>query len=240
LSAPAQEALLAVQDLDTALDQHRHRRGQLPQRQELVALDAELRELASGIAAAAERRDVVAARQSQVEAELDATQARVAEISGRLYGGTVSASRDLQAMATEIEHLQARAATLEDAVLAEMEASEPLDAEVDALEASRAARVAARTLLAERLAVAEAEVDAEIAALVERRGAAAVAVAPELLGTYEQLRGRLDGVGAARLVGAMCSGCHLALPATEIDRIKRAAPDEIVLCDQCGRILVRA
>ena len=36
-----------------------------------------------------------------------------------------------------------------------------------------------------------------------------------------------------------CSGCHLALPATEIDRIKREAPDTIVLCDQCGRILVR-
>ena len=29
------------------------------------------------------------------------------------------------------------------------------------------------------------------------------------------------------------------LPATELDRIKRGGPDAVVLCDQCGRILVR-
>ena len=36
-----------------------------------------------------------------------------------------------------------------------------------------------------------------------------------------------------------CMGCHLQLPATEVDRLKRLEPDTLVFCDQCGRILVR-
>ena len=49
----------------------------------------------------------------------------------------------------------------------------------------------------------------------------------------------LGGVGAARLVGPSCTGCHLTLPAQELDRIRREPPDALVFCDQCGRILVR-
>ncbi|MDQ1445435.1 MAG: C4-type zinc ribbon domain, partial [Acidimicrobiaceae bacterium] len=45
--------------------------------------------------------------------------------------------------------------------------------------------------------------------------------------------------GAAKLVGSNCSGCHLSLPATELDRIRHGSPDQVVFCDQCGRILVR-
>jgi predicted nucleic acid-binding Zn-ribbon protein len=61
----------------------------------------------------------------------------------------------------------------------------------------------------------------------------------DLAATYERLRSQLGGIGAAKLVGSSCGGCHLALPATELDRIRHAAPDALVYCDQCGRILVR-
>ena len=57
--------------------------------------------------------------------------------------------------------------------------------------------------------------------------------------TYERLRAKLGGVGAARLVGPRCSGCHLTLPATELDRLRKGSPDALVFCDQCGRILIR-
>jgi predicted nucleic acid-binding Zn-ribbon protein len=91
----------------------------------------------------------------------------------------------------------------------------------------------------ERLAAAEAVVDREIAELTEQRTAAASSVPADLLASYERLRGRLDGIGAARLIGSRCSGCHLTLPATELDRLKRAPADAVIYCDSCGRILVR-
>ena len=82
-------------------------------------------------------------------------------------------------------------------------------------------------------------IDAELAAEVEARTAAAEAVPPDLVSQYERLRTKLGGIGAARLVGNTCGGCHLALPATELDRIRHQPDDAVTLCDQCGRILVR-
>jgi predicted nucleic acid-binding Zn-ribbon protein len=89
------------------------------------------------------------------------------------------------------------------------------------------------------IANAESEIDAELATEEAARAAAVASIPSDLLSLYENLRARLGGIGAARLVKGSCAGCHLALPATEVDRIKRVPPDEIVRCDQCGRILVR-
>jgi predicted nucleic acid-binding Zn-ribbon protein len=89
------------------------------------------------------------------------------------------------------------------------------------------------------VASAQAVIDAELAEVLARREEAARGVPAALLGRYETLRGRLDGVGAARLVNGRCAGCHLALPATEVDRIRHLPPDAMARCDHCGAILVR-
>jgi predicted nucleic acid-binding Zn-ribbon protein len=239
VTAPQFEALLGVQDLDIALDQHRHRRTVLPERQEIAAVDAELAAGAPRLAAATAIRDEAAGRQEALEGELAGVQGRIKEVNSRLYGGTVSASRELSAMAADVEQMEGRRASLEDRVLEVMEEREPLDAEVARLEGQRGGLVERRAAALDRLAAAEAVVDAEIAALNDERATAASAVPADLLASYERLRGRLGGIGAARLVGSRCSGCHLSLPATELDRLKRARADAVVYCDQCGRILVR-
>jgi predicted nucleic acid-binding Zn-ribbon protein len=86
--------------------------------------------------------------------------------------------------------------------------------------------------------VREAEVDSEIEVLNSARAEATTAVPEDLTATYAQLRLRLGGVGAARLVGARCGGCYLTLPATELDRLRHQPPGTLSFCDQCGRILV--
>jgi uncharacterized protein len=232
-------ALLTVQELDTARDQVRHRRLHHPARARLAALDA-------ADASAAGQRAVVEAtlaevdqRQSRLEAELAATEQRRAEHSRRLYGGEVSASRELQALTLDIESLGRRASDLEDAVLAVLEEREPLDVIVATLDAERADRETLRVAASEELAQGEAELAAEMAGLDERRAAAAAAVPPDLLATYDRIRTRLGGVGAAPLVGNHCGGCHLVLPATELDRLKYQPDEAVITCDNCGRILVR-
>ena len=60
----------------------------------------------------------------------------------------------------------------------------------------------------------------------------------ELAQRYEGLRSRLGGVGAARLVGDRCDGCHLTLPSVEVERIRQLPPDTFATCPQCDRILV--
>jgi predicted nucleic acid-binding Zn-ribbon protein len=89
------------------------------------------------------------------------------------------------------------------------------------------------------LAEAETAVDAELVNAGAQREAIVGDLSGELLATYEKLRARLGGVAVARLEGSQCLGCHLSLPATEIDAIRHAAPDAVVTHEECGRILVR-
>ena len=174
-----------------------------------------------------------------LEAELNATEARIAEVNKRLYGGTVSATRELLAMQTDVEHMQARASRLEEDALELLEESEPLDAEVAEIDGEKGRLESERDAALSHLAAAEAEIDNDIDALNAQRAAAASEVPADLLATYSRLRDRLDGIGAARLVGTRCNGCHLTLSAIEIDRLKREPPDALIFCEHCGRILVR-
>ncbi len=239
MASPELGRLLEVQELDTALDQLRHRRATLPARDQLTAVENQLAELGSTLTQVQQNRDAVVRRQTDFEGELQAAEARVLEIEGKMYGGTISASRELQAMAGEVESLKRRRSTLEDHILETMDESEPLDAEVQRLEEAQVTSTGEAEELRSSITEAEAEIGAEEAKELDARAALVADVAAPLLEQYERIRSRNGGIGAARLVGTSCSGCHLSLPAVEVDRLKRAKADEVVLCDQCGRILVR-
>ena len=232
------EALLTVQARDTEADRCRHRRATLPERSQLAAIDSELTALEGRLAAARAERDVVAERQRDLEQHLATVEHRAVEIKRRLYGGTVSATRDLQAMAAEVDSLTTRASDLESQVLETMEEREPLDGRVGEIEAGKASLLDARAGVEAQLASREGEIDAEIEALNRARAEAAADLPPDLGATYERLRQRLGGVGAARLVGGRCDGCHLTLPATELDQLRRQPRGTLTFCDHCGRILV--
>jgi hypothetical protein len=232
-------SLLALQDIDTAIDRDRHRRANLPQRAEVIAVDQKIAEMRAEANEALAARDAVARRQAAVEAELATTEERAAAVNRRLYSGEVTASRELQAMAADADSLTARASHLEDEVLEILDEREPLDRRVADLAAGVAGLAGRRDEAVAVLANAEAEVDRDLAGLAGRREEAVGAVPAPLLATYEQLRRRLDGVAVARLVGDHCDGCHLSLSATELDRIRHLPPGEVASCEQCGRILVR-
>ncbi len=233
------EVLLRVQDLDTAIAQLRHRREHLSERGERRAVDAELAELATRVAEVEAVSGQLADRQTGLESQISSMGARSKTIEDHMFGDKGTAARDLQAMGEEVRHLAARRRQLEDEELEVMEEQEPVDAELTELVLRRSSLEARAEALGSALAVAEAEVDAELAERSAARAAEAALLPPDLADRYERLRARLGGVGAARLVGDRCGGCHLALPSVELDRIRHLPPDQIVTCDQCGRILVR-
>ena len=234
------QALLALQDLDTHIDQEQHKRAHLPEREELVELERLMAQKQAARSEVASLLEQVASRQGAAERELKATEDRVAQVNTRLYGGTVTASRELQAMAADVEGLRKRASELEDRALALMEEREPFDSELAEFDSQLAELGARQKEALARLADAESELDASIAALSAQRPATAGAVPAQLLGNYERLRSRLGGVAVARLTGGRCDGCHLSLPAVELDRIRHQAAGSLEYCEQCGRILVIA
>jgi uncharacterized protein len=233
------DRLLEVQDHDTAIDQLRHRLASLPERAELADVEGRLTRLRSRVAVVQTERDELGLRQAGLEQQIESSRSRKAELERRMFGGQGTSARDLQAMDDEVKHLSRHISELEDREIEIMEALEPLDAELGTAKVEGDALSQDRDRLRGTIDTAVVDIDAEIASQATARAAVAADLPADLLARYERLRTKLAGTGAARLVGESCGGCHLTLPAMEVDRIRRAPPDEVLTCDQCGRILVR-
>ncbi len=238
MTAEALETLLEVQDRDLTIDRLRHRRATLPER---AALEQRLGELAERRRAAAEigaRRAELLALEHRLDDEAARLGARIAEVDQRLYSGTVTSPRELQAMQADLEMLRRQRSELEDRELECMEQREAADAQLAAAEAVAGELAGEVERLQAVIAAAEAGIDGEIAAEQAARDALAARVDDPLLRDYEQRRTRNQGVGIARLVGTTCQACHLTIPSTEAERIRRAGGGQVASCDNCGAILV--
>ncbi|HXR54359.1 MAG TPA: C4-type zinc ribbon domain-containing protein [Acidimicrobiales bacterium] len=231
--------LLAVQDLDTSIAQHEHRKAALPERRQLDALNSSAAVLRRRAAELDGQRDEFVTRLSHLEEQTAAVVARRKALEDRLYGARGAAGRDLRAIESEVAQLAGRLHQLEDQELVVLEDQEPIDHELGRVSAELAELAEEAGGLRARVAESDRAIDAELAELAEARRSEAARLPDGLARRYENLRSRLGGIGAARLVGDRCDGCHLTLPSVEIDRIKHLAPDAVVTCDQCGRILVR-
>jgi uncharacterized protein len=232
------DTLIQVQDLDTTLAQLRHRIDAMPERAELRTVESQRSENRVARREVDKQVEDLSGRQRALEEQIAAAAKRRHEIERRMDSGDVSSSRDLQAMDVEVQHLSARQVQLEEEELALLEEEEPLD--VMAAEYARVATVldAEAGRLEATIAEAVAEIDTAIKAEEVKRAEVASGLPTELAQRYEVLRTHLGGVGAARLVGDRCDGCHLNLSSVEIERIRRLPHDEFATCPQCDRILV--
>jgi hypothetical protein len=86
-----------------------------------------------------------------------------------------------------------------------------------------------------RLTSERAALEEKAQALGAQRQQQSAAIAPALLSQYEFLRKAHQGRAVASVERGMCTGCRLALPTGELQRVR--AGIELVICNSCGRIL---
>jgi predicted nucleic acid-binding Zn-ribbon protein len=232
------EALLLVQERDIALDRLRHRRAALPERAQLEQRVADARVRTAEREEVRARHAVVHAEERKLDDEARSLGDHADEVDKKLYSGTVVSPRELQAMQADVDMLRNRRSELEDQELEIMEQREALDQELAALDAALANLESDAQTLRDTIARTEAEIDGEVADESAQRNALAAPVPPALLADYEKRRAQNRGAGAARLVGTTCQACHLTIPSTEAEAIRRAAGASVSYCDNCGAILV--
>lgn len=232
------DSLLDLQERDLALDRLRHRHETLPERAALVSAEARAAELRAAIDVLRAQRDDVVREEKRFDDEAAALAEQATAAEKRLYSGEIASPRELQALQTDVEQLRRHPRGVEDRQLAAMEQREPLDARLSELEAELGAAEAETSRHRDEVGVAEAEIAAETAAESKARDDIAAAMDPDLVTDYEQRRVNAKGAGAARLIGSTCQGCHLTIPATEVDRIRKGAAGTVAYCDNCGCILI--
>jgi predicted nucleic acid-binding Zn-ribbon protein len=237
-TASTLETLLLLQEQDIALDRLRHRRATLPARAALEAALAAHATRSKETQVVHGDRDRVLADERRLDDEAQGLSAKAADVNAKLYSGTVTSPKELQAMQADIDMLKRHQRDLEDQELEIMEQREALDAQLGAHEAELARLDEEVARLRSEIAAAEQEIDAEMAVEETTRATHASAIPEELVRDYEKRRAQNKGAGAARLVGTTCQACHLSIPSTEAERIRRGAGEIVAYCDNCSAILV--
>jgi hypothetical protein len=229
--------MLALQTIDSALEQAAHARDRLPASLEARAADAE-------VAALRERRRDVESRHAAAQDELDRIEADSDDI-GRARERldkqlkTILSPREAEAIQHEMQILAARRNELDDRGIELLEASSAADEELAEIDAAIERAVEAAMSARERATRAEEEADRDLAARRAEREVAAAVLDPASFADYERRRTAFGGVAIATIAHGSCTACHMELSVGEADAIKRLPDDAVPECPHCARILVR-
>lgn len=231
-----QRVLVEIAELDRRAQLAERARTQPSQGARINELASVRKEQLAGLTALTGTLDDARAELSRVESDVAlATQRR--DRDGERLVATAD-PKQAQALENEIASLGRRISTLEDAQLELMGRVEDAEAAVAAQQALIDVTQAegAELTRAAKTAMTAAATEAE--QLARDRAALAGSVSPELLAEFERRAAR-GGIGVGLLRGGVCEGCRMVLSGTDLTEIRKAAPDDVISCPECGAILVR-
>lgn len=238
-AAEEQRRLLDLQALDSRGDVLDQRWRAHPAVQAVIELTERAEALTLHKTAAEQAVADLRSRVRSAEREAEEIRAKQAKDRTRLDTGAVSSPRELESLQHEIATLQAKLDVVE---TTELEAMEELDGANSAL-ADVAANLDAVTAEREsheaELAQAREEIDAQREALAADRAEVLADISEALVKQYERARSQHAGVGVGALRHGRCEGCRLTMTPADLARMHSAPPDEVLRCEECGRLLVR-
>ncbi len=170
------------------------------------------------------------------EREVGGHRDRVRQREKDLMSGRIRNPSELIKLGQEIAHMKAALSVEEDGELSLMETMEGLEAESGRLsrelEVARAQSAAEAPDLTSRLEAGRQE----LAAVESERTATWEAIPEEWREAYRRIRARHSNP-VAEAIGNQCQACHVTLTSNGMQVLRRSG---LLLCDNCGRILVVA
>lgn len=211
----------------------------MPEVAELKDLATQQQSVRSQLIAAQTETSDIAREQDKLESDVDQVRQRMTRDQQRLDSGAVTSAKDLESLQHEVGSLHKRQRDLEDVELEVMERLEEAEKKATALGAEQSRLAAAVEDTERRRVAAHAAIDKDVEHAQRQRATVTPDVGEELLTFYEKLRAKLDGIAAVSIKQRRCDGCRLDLSVTDVDRIRSAADDEVIRCEECRRIQVR-
>ncbi len=224
--------LYRLQQIDTQLDWINNR---------LAEIETTLKEDALVQAAYNEAEQADAAYQQahkallRAEDEVRQQRVKIEQSESSLYGGKIHNPKELKDLENEVASLKRYLVTLEDrqleAMLSDEEAADRQRLTAEALEKARAVfEVRGADLIREQQKILRDQ-----ARMTEERKAASGVVEPDDLAVYTRLRQSRRGVAVAKVVDRACSACGSTLNSALLNAVR--SPNQLSLCDTCGRVL---
>lgn len=173
---------------------------------------------------------------TRAEQDVQTVRARVDRDQRTLDSGAAT-PKQLTDIQHELVSLARRQAELEDV---ELEIMERLEQETTGLATAEQVMAQARSEADESAAAwdrREDEIASETVALEQRRLGVVESLPADLVTLYEKIRAR-SGQGASLLRHGRCGVCQLVLSSSDLDRVRTAAADDVLRCEECGAIMV--
>ncbi len=181
--------------------------------------------------------DLQQARQNLRNAEFETQQQhiKIEQTEATLYGGKVRIPKELKDLENEVAALKRHLSVLEDRQLESMEAEEEASkclgeasAELETVQASHNRRLAGLNQEKEKL-------EKDLKRLEDERRVSASTIPAEDLSVYEALRQKRRGIAVAKVADKACAACGSTLNAMLLNAAH--SPNQLNMCDHCGRIL---
>jgi len=230
VTKPAQLLL----DHQRLVERERGLRDNIERANSRLESDPEVVERQETLAEAREVQEAAAARVRESDHEREAHRSRLRTREKELMSGRIRNPTELLQMSDEVKHMKERFAVEEDAEMKLMEDADAADEAVreatNQLEQARKQSAAEEPEIRSELktwAAELAEVEAERDAVWEQVPAAAQAA-------YSRMRVR---PAVAQVINNQCSACHVTVTSSGMQKLRGG--EELVHCENCGRILVR-
>jgi len=229
---PAQ-LLLQYQRL---VEQERVLRENIERASTRLQSDPEVERLQDALRVAESAQQAVAARLRESDHAREDHRARLRSREKELMSGRIRNPTELMQMSDEVQHMKARFAEEEEAELRLMEDAEVAD---EAARAATAALEAARRESSAEEPALRADLEAWRAELTE--------VEAEKANVWEQVPAASQRAytrvrvhpPVAEVVGNQCSACRVTVTSSGMQTLRKGL-DDLVHCENCGRILVLA
>ncbi len=172
---------------------------------------------------------------NKAEHEVEDQQIEIEQKTSRLYGGRVTAPKELEDLQQKVASLKRYLGVLEERQLeAMLEVDEAKDVHTEAAQSLEEVR-AEREAQHEELSTEQANLRAKIEASYEERPSHLPDILPEDLQLYEELRKSRAGIAVAAANDQSCAACGSRIPSA-IYQIARS-PSQLTQCSTCKRIL---
>ena len=174
-------------------------------------------------------------QQKTSEWELNDLGSKISVVEKKLYGGSVKNPRELIPFQQDLEILKAQRSDQEDKLLALMMDVDSLQQDV-VLKKSDFEKIERDWHEnQQKLSNQQAELEAELAELKQKRDMLASQIDSASLNLYEEMRRAKQGHAVAKVMQGRCQGCRISLSVS--DQQKARMGQELAQCSNCGRIL---
>lgn len=233
-----QERLLELQATDVHLLQLQRRRTTLPELAEAAQLKKRCDEVNDELVAAQTVVSDLQLAQERAERDLSPVRERLTREQHRIDSGSVSDPQVLADLIAETNRLVKRISDLEDAELEIMEQAETAEQVRARLSTERNEVSNELAAVVNRGRGIVSQIDADVSTYRAQRAGIVSQLPAELVALYDKIAAQ-HRTGVATLVQRRCQGCQLEANAADLRAYAAAPADEVLRCEECGRILIR-